>query len=380
MALTGESSRRWAQVLDSVAGMLPSTAVSVVVDGAEGRDAVFADQLADTLRAAGRRCARLPSAGPPAGQDTAGAGPPGSTLRGTPAGPAGPDIADAGPPGRTLRTPAGPAGPDTTRADRTADAVVLADGPRWRAAPLAQAWDVVIWLRGGAGEDREDGADIVVDLQDPAWPVIRHVATRLADHGRWYVTENRAFFAAKAATWDAKFGDDLPAYAQAVAEARLPPGGVVVDVGCGTGRALPALRAAVGDAGVVIGLDLTPQMLDVARARGRAERASLLLGDARRLPLRSGCVDGVFAAGLVMHLPDPQAGLAELARVTRPGGRLALFHPSGRAALAARRGRKLRPDEPLSEGPLRESTRRTGWRLDSYDDPPHRFLALATRE
>jgi SAM-dependent methyltransferase len=358
MALTGESSRRWAQVLDSVAGMLPGTAVSVVVDGAEGRDALFADRLAATLRAAGRRCTRLPSAGPPAGQDTAGAGPPGGTLR----------------------TPACSAGQDTARADRAADAMVLANGPRWRTAPSAQAWDVVIWLRGGAGEDREDGADIVVDLQDPAWPVIRHVATRLADHGRWYVTENRAFFAAKAATWDAKFGDDLPAYAQAVAEARLPPGGVVVDVGCGTGRALPALRAAVGDAGVVVGLDLTPQMLDVARARGRAERASLLLGDARRLPLRSGCVDGVFAAGLVMHLPDPQAGLAELARVTRPGGRLALFHPSGRAALAARRGRKLRPDEPLSEGPLRESTRRTGWRLDSYDDPPHRFLALATRE
>jgi len=34
---------------------------------------------------------------------------------------------------------------------------------------------------------------------------------------------------------------------------------------------------------------------------------------------------------------------------------------------------------PLSPGPLATSTRVSGWRLDSYDDPPHRFLALATR-
>jgi SAM-dependent methyltransferase len=257
---------------------------------------------------------------------------------------------------------------------------VLADGARWRAEPPDGAWDVVIWLRTAAGGDGEHGADIVVDLHDPAWPVIRRVAARLADHGRWYIPESQAFFAAKAETWDGKFGDDLPAYARAVTEAGLPTGGVVVDAGCGTGRALPALRAAVGDTGVVIGLDLTPQMLDVARARSRAERAALLLADARRLPLADGCVDGVFAAGLIMHLPDTVAALAELARVTRPGGRLALFHPSGRAALAARHGRTLRPDEPLTEGVLRDCTHRAGWRLDHYDDARHRFFALAIRE
>lgn len=55
-----------------------------------------------------------------------------------------------------------------------------------------------------------------------------------------------------------------------------------------------------------------------------------------------------------------------------------LFHPSGRAALAARHGRTLRPDEPLAERPLRGALRRTGWRPDTYDDPQHRFFALAT--
>ena len=57
-----------------------------------------------------------------------------------------------------------------------------------------------------------------------------------------------------------------------------------------------------------------------------------------------------------------------------------LFHPSGRAAVAARYGHTLRPDEPLAETPLRRSTDRTGWQLASYDDPSHRFLAIAIRQ
>src|SRR5215207_9933441 len=96
-----------------------------------------------------------------------------------------------------------------------------------------------------------------------------------------YVAESRAFFGARAATWDTRFGDDLPAYAAAVAESGLRPGWSVLDVGCGTGRALPALRAAVGPEAAVIGVDLTPQMLAVARAAHRDAHAALVLGDAR---------------------------------------------------------------------------------------------------
>ncbi len=209
--------------------------------------------------------------------------------------------------------------------------------------------------------------------------MIRHVTARLSERSHWCITEGRAFFAARAATWDTKFGNDLPAYARAVAEAALPYGGVVLDAGCGTGRALPALRDAVGPHGTVIGLDLTPRMLAVATSRAGTAHATLLLGDARHLPLATGCVDAVLAAGLITHLPDTLTGLRDLARITRPGGRLVLFHPSGRAALAARHGRTLRPDEPLGETPLREAAAAAGWQVDTYDDPPDRFYATATR-
>ncbi len=104
-----------------------------------------------------------------------------------------------------------------------------------------------------------------------------------------------------------------------------------------------------------------------------------MLADARALPFPDRSVDAIFAAGLVNHLPDTEAGLRELARVTRPGGLLVLFHPSGRAALAARHGHVLSPDEPLAEGPLRRSTAASGWALTAYDDAPHRFFAAAVR-
>jgi len=197
--------------------------------------------------------------------------------------------------------------------------------------------------------------------------------------GARYVAETQAFFGCRAATWDTKFGDDLPAYRAAVAEAGIRRGGVAIDVGCGTGRALPPLREAVGPGGSVIAVDLTPEMLAAARPKSSAARAGVILADARALPFADAAADAIFAAGLVHHLPDSGAGLHELARVTRRGGVLVLFHPSGRAALAARHGRALSPDELLAEGVLRRCTAATGWQLTAYDDAPQRFFALAQR-
>jgi len=159
------------------------------------------------------------------------------------------------------------------------------------------------------------------------------------------------FFASRAATWDERFPDDGPRYQRAVAELAPRYGGVAVDIGCGTGRALPFLRAGVGPAGCVIGLDLTVQMLDVA-ARRIDRPGGLIRADAGRLPLAAGSCDALFAAGLLHHLPDAVAGLREFARVSRPGARLALFHPIGRAALAARHGGVPAPDDIRGEGPL----------------------------
>ena len=335
-ATTDASRQRWDELLGSVAALLPDGASYVLIDGNGEQHAILAGRLAAALNSGGRPCAQLPGTG----QDGNASSP---------------------------RIPAG--------------TIRIAAGPGWH---QARHWDLVIWLRTapashGEHRDGEDGADIVIDMHDPDWPVIRRVAAPLAARGQWYLAETRAFFSCRAATWDAKFGDDLPAYGAAITEAGIPRGGAVIDVGCGTGRALPALRQAVGPDGSVIAVDLTPEMLDQARPQSQAANAALVLADARRLPFADASADAVFAAGLVNHLPDTETGLGELARVTRPGGLLVLFHPSGRAALAARHGRALTPDEPLAADPLRRSTQASGWQLTIYDDSVGRFFAVAVR-
>ncbi|MGS2586057.1 class I SAM-dependent methyltransferase [Streptomyces hebeiensis] len=193
-------------------------------------------------------------------------------------------------------------------------------------------------------------------------------------------TRVREFFGARAAGWDTRFPDDGPAYAAAVAALGLRPGDAVLDAGCGTGRALPALREAVGPRGTVLGVDLTPEMLQAAVRAGRRSSGRLLLADVRRLPVRSETLDAVFGAGLISHLPRPADHLRELARVVRPDGLLALFHPVGRAALAARQGRRITDDDVRAEINLRPLLAGSGWRLDVYTDEDSRFLALATRQ
>lgn len=192
-------------------------------------------------------------------------------------------------------------------------------------------------------------------------------------------THVREFFTARAADWDARFPDDGPAYAAAAAELGLREGDRVLDAGCGTGRALPPLRAAVGPSGTVIGADLTPAMLTAAVRAGRDRVGQLLLADVAALPLRGASLDAVFGAGLIAHLPNPEANLRELARVVRPGGTLALFHPIGRAALAARQGRRITPEDLRAESNLRPLLAGSGWDMTSYVDEDARFLALAVR-
>ncbi|WP_046497138.1 class I SAM-dependent methyltransferase [Streptomyces odonnellii] len=193
-------------------------------------------------------------------------------------------------------------------------------------------------------------------------------------------TRVREFFGARAAGWDARFPDDGPAYAAAVADLGLRPGDTVLDAGCGTGRALPPLREAVGPRGTVLGIDLTPEMLEQAVRAGRRASGTLLLADVGRLPLGSHVLDAVFGAGLIAHLPRPGENLRELARVVRPGGKLALFHPLGRAALAARQGRQISDDDLRAEPRLRPLLAGAGWRLESYADEDSRFLAVAVRQ
>jgi demethylmenaquinone methyltransferase / 2-methoxy-6-polyprenyl-1,4-benzoquinol methylase len=98
------------------------------------------------------------------------------------------------------------------------------------------------------------------------------------------------------------------------------PGDAALDVCCGTGDFAVELRRAVGPSGRVVGLDFAPEMLAVARTKSPV--VEWVEGDALDLPFG----DGEFAAATVgfgvRNLSDLRLGLAEMARVVRPGGRV----------------------------------------------------------
>ena len=191
-----------------------------------------------------------------------------------------------------------------------------------------------------------------------------------------HVHEAREFFGPRAACWDDKFHDDTSTYRAAIADIAPKRGGVVVDLGCGTGRALPLLRDAVGPDGVVLGVDVTPEMLQVAHAKGRG---ALALADVTQLPVAPGRIDTMFAAGILGHVPDPRGLLRALSEAMSEGGKLAVFHPIGRAALAARHQRTLAPTELLDPSVLPGVLAECGWTSLRIDDADDRYLAVATR-
>ena len=124
----------------------------------------------------------------------------------------------------------------------------------------------------------------------------------------------------------------------------LPAGVRVLDAGTGPGL-LPRLFAAAGARGVV-GCDDSRAMLEQAQAltpRGAADPA-WAAADALHLPFADGAFDATLATNLLFLLPDPGAGIAALARVTRPGGTVAFVNPSdamsrlAAEAFAAQRG------------------------------------------
>jgi SAM-dependent methyltransferase len=108
----------------------------------------------------------------------------------------------------------------------------------------------------------------------------------------------------------------------------LSPGDRVLDIACGPGNFSRAFAAAVGDSGLVVGLDASRTMLERGGAdlrRSGLHNLTLVRGDAIALPFVDDSFDGVCCFAALHLFSDPFAGLDEMARVLAPGGRIALM-------------------------------------------------------
>jgi arsenite methyltransferase len=105
----------------------------------------------------------------------------------------------------------------------------------------------------------------------------------------------------------------------------IEPGAVVLDLGCGAGTDLLMAAQMASPEGHVIGVDMTPTMLDRARASAdemRLPNVELHESLIESLPLADATVDVVISNGVIDLVPDKDAVFEEIDRVLRPGGRL----------------------------------------------------------
>jgi ubiquinone/menaquinone biosynthesis C-methylase UbiE len=150
--------------------------------------------------------------------------------------------------------------------------------------------------------------------------------TALVEFGRIDATADPAYFirfldAACAA-------ESFQAYKRRLVELlHLRPGGRYLDVGCGTGDDVRDMAKGFDPSGRIVGIDNSQAMIDVARQRatGLELPVEFVVGDVHDLPFAAGSFAGCRADRSLMHVPDIKKALAEMARVTEPGGAIVVF-------------------------------------------------------
>jgi SAM-dependent methyltransferase len=167
-------------------------------------------------------------------------------------------------------------------------------------------------------------------------PAVYMIERRLGWSRPGELAAKRRFFDKAAAKW----GETEPtstgkerAVEAIMRSLNLRTGAVVVDVGCGTGHSTRLVAEKVGAHGMVIGLDLSREMLCRADEKSDGRNTALVQATADEMPLQDECCDAVLCYCAFPHFCRSEVFLNEAYRLLRPGGRLVIGHTAGGEAI-----------------------------------------------
>jgi 2-polyprenyl-3-methyl-5-hydroxy-6-metoxy-1,4-benzoquinol methylase len=178
---------------------------------------------------------------------------------------------------------------------------------------------------------------------------------------RTHTASTQAFFRSKAAFWSENYqpgggmDDRVAVFASALAS-RLPGGAEILDFGCGSGA---IARRLADDGWRITGCDITPEMIEAARAEDTSRRVRWEhIGTTTALPFAAGAFDAVLASSVLEYVDRPDDTISYLARVLRPGGLLIASVPDLRHVSRQRERQRQRI---LSIPGIAWLARRTRW-------------------
>jgi len=193
----------------------------------------------------------------------------------------------------------------------------------------------------------------------------------------------QGYFDQLAPTWDQELtGERLKCLGNIIKELGIKPGYHVLDIGSGTGVLLPFLIAELGDAGKIVALDFSAEMLGQAKAKNFQPIVVFAQADVLAIPLDDSSVDLAICNSVFPHFDDKARALKEIARVLRSNGRLVICHTMSRAmvnqlhqSIGGAVANALLPDEFQ----LRELIKQAGFKVTYFEDSPERYLVIAEK-
>jgi ubiquinone/menaquinone biosynthesis C-methylase UbiE len=194
---------------------------------------------------------------------------------------------------------------------------------------------------------------------------------------------HRDYFNRLASKWDRMTPEETRArLPQMIDYLAIKPGDSILDVGGGTGILIPLLYKATGEAGKVVSLDIAEEMLKQAKNNGYPKSIHYIQADAAAIPFSDEAFDMVVCYSCFPHFLDKPRAMAEMARVLRIGGRLAIWHTASRQAINELHksiGNTVSNDTIPDEATMRKMLAASGLKPIEIRDESHRYLVIAAK-